>query len=426
MDDAELASLKDYLGRQLPVALEILRKMVVINSFTGNADGVNQLGRFTAECFAPLGFSAERVPSANPAWGDHLLLARPGRSSRSIAMISHLDTVFPPEEEAQHQFRWQPEGDRIYGPGTHDIKGGTVMMWLVLQALRARAPATFEEVTWKLFFDASEEVLSEDFGRLCQNRLDWNTIAALVFESEGRLGDDRLLVVARKGRATWRVTVAGRGAHAGGRHRQGANAITQLSITLQQIASLTDYSRDLTFNAGIVSGGAGLNRVPHYAVAEGEFRAFRSDVYVEGKKALLALAGSGEVRSVADRYPCVVHVEILSESPPWPRNPGTDRLLTVWQEAGNQIGLSVEPEERGGLSDGNFLWDAVPTIDGLGPWGENDHCSERSADGSKLPEYVDVTSFVPKAVLNTAAILRLWAKEGGLNSEDPPGKQETT
>ena len=47
--------------------------------------------------------------------------------------MSHLDTVFPPEEEARNNFRWQPEGDRIFGPGTHDIKGGTVMMWLVLQ-----------------------------------------------------------------------------------------------------------------------------------------------------------------------------------------------------------------------------------------------------------------------------------------------------
>jgi len=43
----------------------------------------------------------------------------------------------------------------------------------------------------------------------------------------------------------------------------------------------------------------------------------------------------------------------------------------------------------------------------LGPWGDNDHCSERSADGSKLPEYIEVTSFVPKAELNTRAILKL-------------------
>ena len=121
-------SLTDFLKDQMPAALEMLRQMVGINSFTGNREGVNQLGRFTTDCFAPLGFSGEFVPSANPDYGDHLMMTRRGHSTRSIAMVSHLDTVFPPEEEARNNFHWEPEGDRIYGPGTHDIKGGTIMM----------------------------------------------------------------------------------------------------------------------------------------------------------------------------------------------------------------------------------------------------------------------------------------------------------
>jgi glutamate carboxypeptidase len=400
-------SVTDFLRSQMPAALEMLQRMVEINSYTGNRDGVNRLGRLTADCFAPLGFNPEFVPSVNPAYGDHLILSRPGRSERSVAMISHLDTVFPAEEEARNNFHWLPEGDRIYGPGTQDIKGGTVMIWLVLRTLQAQAPALFEQIHWQLFCNSSEEVLSHDFGELCRGRFQPGTLAALVFESEGWLGTDDLMVVARKGRATWRVTVSGRGAHAGGKHRHGANAIVQLGHTIQRIAALTDYSRELTFNVGLISGGAELNRVPHEAVAEGEFRAFAPEVYEQGKKALLALAGCGQVRSVADRYPCQVTVELLSESRPWPRNPATDGLLGVWQQAGLKLGISVQPEERGGLSDGNFLWDVVPTLDGLGPWGDNDHCSERSADGSKLPEYVEVSSFVPKAALNTLAILEL-------------------
>ena len=401
------ASLTDFLKDQMPAALEMLRQMVGINSFTGNREGVNQLGRFTADCFAPLGFSAEFVPSVNPDYGDHLVLTRRGHSTRSIAMVSHLDTVFPPEEEARNNFHWQPEGDSIYGPGTHDIKGGTIMMWLVLQALRSHAPVLFEEITWKLFWNSSEETLSHDFGDVCRSRFDRGTLAALVFESEGRLGDERLVVVARKGRATWRVAVRGRGAHAGAKHRHGANAIVQLAHTVQRIAGLTDYSLDLTFNVGTISGGTVLNRVPHEAVAEGEFRAFKPEVYAQGKAALLALTGPGDVRSSVDRYACDVNVEILSETRPWPRNPDTNRLAALWQQAGAELGIAVDVEERGGLSDGNLLWDALPTLDGLGPWGDNDHCSERSADGAKLPEYVDVTSFVPKAALNTVAIMKL-------------------
>ena len=403
----DTVSLAELLERRMPAALEMLRQMVAMNSFTANRDGVNRLGGFTADCFAPLGFTAEFVPSANRNYGDHLVLTRRGRSKRSLAMVSHLDTVFPPEEEERNQFHWQPEGDRIYGPGTHDIKGGTMMMWLVLQALRQRAPAAFEDITWQLFWNSSEETLSQDFSHVCRRRFNANTLAALVFEAEGRLGEERLMVVARKGRATWRVTVTGRGAHAGGKHRHGANAIVQLARSVQGIAALTDYARELTFNVGTVAGGTVLNRVPHNAVAEGEFRAFTPEICEQAKGALLAFGGPGQVHSPADKYACAVKVEILSESPPWPRNPDTDRLAAVWQEAGKELGIPVNVEERGGLSDGNLIWDAVPTLDGLGPWGDNDHCSERSADGSKLPEYVEVSSFVPKAALNTVAILKL-------------------
>ena len=154
-----------------------------------------------------------------------------------------------------------------------------------------------------------------------------------------------------------------------------------------------------------------MNRVPHEAVAEGEFRTFSPAVFASAKAALKALAGPGEVRSADDGYACSVVVDILTESRPWPRNPGTDSLLAFWQEAGRLLGQSVEGEDRGGLSDGNLIWDALPTIDGLGPWGENDHCSERSADGSKMPEYVEASSFVPKAALNTLAIQALLARQ---------------
>ena len=215
------------------------------------------------------------------------------------------------------------------------------------------------------------------------------------------------MVVARKGRGTWRVTVSGRGSHAGGKHEHGANAIVQLGRTVQRIAALTDYARGLTVNVGTICGGTVLNRVPHEAVAEGEFRTFTPEAFAHAKAGLLALAGRGDVRSPADGYACEVKVEILTESRPWPRNPGTDGLYKLWKQAADELGLAVNCEERGGLSDGNLIWDAVPTLDGLGPWGDNDHCSERSPDGAKLPEFVEVSSFVPKAMLNIAAIQKL-------------------
>lgn len=404
---ASTDTLRAFLDQKLPEAMRMLEHMVGINSFSTNRAGVEQLAQFTAECFAPLGFAAEFVPSRFPEFARHLVLTRRGSSRSNLAFISHLDTVFPPEEEARNNFRWSVEGDRIFGPGTNDIKGGTVMMWLVLSALREFSPELLDQATWKLLWNSSEECLSPDFGEVCRAQFDPDTLAALVFESEGRFAQEHLMVVARKGRATWRASVRGRAAHAGSGHAQGANAIVQIGNLIGRIAALTDHSCDLTVNVGRISGGTVLNRVPHEAMAEGELRAFEPEVFEQAKLALLALTGSGDVCAQADRFPCEIKIEISSESRPWPRNAATDRLFELWSRTGAQCGYPINQQERGGLSDGNWIWDAVPTLDGLGPWGENSHCSERSADGRKLPEYVELSSFVPKAEVNVRAIQAL-------------------
>src|SRR3954463_12604425 len=126
---------------RLPATLALLREMVAVNSFTQNAAGVNLLSRLTAERFAPLGLEASFPPSTHPDYGDHLVLRTPRREGApTIALVSHLDTVFPAEEEQRNNFQWRDEGARIYGPGTNDIKGGTVLIHLMLSVLAAELP----------------------------------------------------------------------------------------------------------------------------------------------------------------------------------------------------------------------------------------------------------------------------------------------
>ena len=402
-----VAKFREFFEAELPNALELLKQMVAINSFTTNKEGIRKTSDFTAQAFAPMGFVADTFPSVRAEFGEHLILTRKGRSQKIIALISHLDTVYPPEEEARNNFVWRPSGKKIYGPGIMDIKGGTVMIHLVLRSLAKLAPEVFEEFTWMVLLNSSEEVYSKDFGDLCLQRFNGKAIAALVFESGVREDNRFCLVTARKGRAVFRVEVEGRGAHAGSHHERGANAVVQLAQTVQKIASLTDYSKALTFNVGTVSGGTVLNRVPHFAVAEGEMRAFDRETFREGVAKLLALNADVSVRSIEGNHPCSVKIEVIAESPPWPRNKGTEQLFLTFEEAASEVGIKVLREERGGLSDGNFICHAVPTLDGMGPNGDNAHCSEQSADGSKEQEFVDVASYVPKATLNALAILKL-------------------
>ena len=403
-----------YLDHNWPAYLDLLHQMVLINSFTMNPRGVNRLGELTAERFAELGFETEAVPSEGFRYGRHLVLSRPAilanrATAPTIGLISHLDTVFPEIEEQANDFHFRIAGDRIYGPGTVDIKGGTVLIYMVLDGLRHFFPDVFDGVNWLILLNAAEEVLAPDFGELARARLD-GARAALVFEG-GDVKDGRYqFVTARKGMARYHIEVEGRGSHAGASHKRGANAIVQLADVIRAVADLTDYERALTFNVGTVMGGTVINRVPHQAAASVEMRAFDRAVFEDGVARMMALSEMCTVRSAADDYPCRVRVNLEGRWQPWPSNAATTGLFDVWAAAAEELGLkSVALQSRGGLSDGNWLWDLLPTIDGLGPEGDNAHSSERSDDGSKDQEYVLASSFVPKALLNIAGIVRLAA-----------------
>ncbi|MDJ0756813.1 MAG: M20/M25/M40 family metallo-hydrolase [Ardenticatenaceae bacterium] len=404
--------LRSYLNDQLPSALEMLQRMVTTNSFTDNKEGVDALGRMTAAEFARLGFAAEFVPAANKSFGNHLVLTRQGSGNRVIGCLSHLDTVFSAEEEIANNFRWrvaEVDGETwIHGPGTVDIKGGTVMIFLVLSALKEHRPDLFEQITWKILLNSAEERLQPDFGTLCRSELDpQQTAACLVFEG-GAFRENRFkLVTQRKGRGEYVIRVTGRSAHAGGSHARGANAVIQLAEIARAIAGLTDYKRNLTFNVGTFHGGTVVNRVPHQATARIEFRTFDPGTFREAQISMQSIMGYSTVASYSDGFPCETHVERINVVQPWPQNETTDQLYRIWETTAADLGQATLTEARGGLSDGNWVWDHVPTLDGLGPSGGWAHSSETAADGSKEQEFIVVDSIVPKAVLNVLGIIQL-------------------
>ncbi len=75
-----LNQLELLLAQQLSSKLDLLQEMVNINSFTANPQGVNKLGDLTADAFARLGFTAERMQATDFLYGKHLVLTRPGQA----------------------------------------------------------------------------------------------------------------------------------------------------------------------------------------------------------------------------------------------------------------------------------------------------------------------------------------------------------
>jgi glutamate carboxypeptidase len=407
------ALLNAWLTAQVPDCLSLLQSWVGVNSFTANRPGVLAHGHQVAEAFAPLGFRATSRDAANPSFGAHLALhgGSDDPTAPTLGLLTHLDTVFTPDEEAREGFTWSVEGDRAFGPGVNDIKGGTAMIWLVLNTLKTLQPTLFNATRWVILANAAEERLVPDFHPFCLEQLGTSPRACLVFEA-GAVGHPSHafpLVVSRKGRLEWSIAVQGRSAHAGADTRSGANAVVQAAHLIPRIASLTDPARALSVNVASLDGGSLANRVPSEARIHGECRAFEPAPLASVSTALrqlceLETSGVPVVRSLSDGHPCRARFEPGALHQPWPENLRTEALFTHWQEAAEQMGATVSRECRGGLSDGNALSALCPTLDGLGPTGGNSHCSQRSADGSAQPEFMLVSSLAPKALLNTLAI----------------------
>jgi glutamate carboxypeptidase len=406
-DTTQLA-LQTAIEARLTPTLSFLEEIVGINSFTTNPAGVNENAERVIKQFTPLGFTAQRVPCDVLGSGDHLILDS-GGDGPTVALISHLDTVFPAEEETANGFRWLPEGDRIYGPGTCDIKGGTAIIWMLLDALAEVEPVLFRSTRWLVICNAAEEALTAQFGDICHQILPKSTKACLVFEAGAMSGSKFTLGSARKGMARGRVKVKGCAAHSGAAYARGANAVHQMARVIERLVPLTDLERETTLNVGVVSGGTVTNRVPHEAEALFEIRAFDLEHYAEVRDAALAMSGPGDISAPDGSFTCEIEVLVEKEMPAWPQNPATERLVQVWQRVGETLGYEVIGAPRGGLSDGNWLWQRFPTLDGLGPSGSNAHVSERSADGAKMPEYMTPASLVPKTLLNCLAIRELLA-----------------
>ena len=375
------ARLRSRVASRYPHWHSTLETLVANNSWTYNRDGVLREAALTIPHFldSSLDFdSSEQVaPTSNDSElrGNHVVMRRAARishrdgsSPKRVVLVSHLDTVYPPATatpEFSSLVSVRSKKSIYTGPGSMDIKGGTCMMMAVLDALCAVSPSVYDAIDWTVLLNASEEILATDFAELAKREVLSSTsppVACLVFEAgpcNEHLDHARSwgLVSDRKGRAKWTVEATGIEAHAGNNHQDGQNAIVALSKAVVDIAALTDYTANLTFNVGCVKGGTMSNTVPGYAACELEMRARDMTVFESAIEAFDRLLASGHP-SVRARLDCC--------EPPWAPNPGTEQLIATWARAAAMMGEheSVVPESRGGLSDGNFLWQLCPTLDG--------------------------------------------------------------
>jgi len=392
-----------------PQACSLLRELVEENSYTLNAEGVRENARRIVAHFAPFGFRPHLIPSRLPGTAEHLFLDS-GGSGPAILLISHLDTVYLPEEQQAGFSGWDDTPNRVSGPGTYDIKGGTVAIWMLVKCLMEEDPESFSRHRWILGWNASEEMLVPDFSEVAREIAGNDLLACLVFEGDNRRQEGLEIITARSGLARFQIRVKGRSSHSGNSHASGINAIVRLAEIVGQVSALTDYGRHTTVNVGVISGGVTTNRVPDFAEAMLEVRYRDSSHFAEVKTTITGFRDDGGGVDTPGGARAEVIIEISDEIPFWPEAAASRELTGLWIRAGKHCGHPVSVGRRSGLSDANYFASHYPTLDGLGPRGGNAHTIVPDGSSVRITEFIDLASLKTKTLVNATAVLELIRK----------------
>ena len=366
--------------------LDGLRLWVEQETPTHDAARVTALVRHVQDRFDAIGARTRRIEGRD-GLGDHLLAASPWGADRApVLILAHLDTVHPVGTIAENPFRI--DGDRAYGPGIYDMKGGAYLAYAAFAGIATGDVAGLRPL--QVLYTSDEEVGSPTSRELI-TELGRAAHAVLVVEPAR---DGGRIVTSRRGVARYVVRFTGRPAHSGSRHAEGRSAIREMARQILDWEAMTDYGRNLSVNVGIVDGGTAFNVVPEHATA-----------YVDIRVPTPALAEEAVARFEASRAydpDVAMTLEGGLNRPPFAPNDATEALFTRAAPIARAHGFTLEGIATGGGSDGNFTWDRTPTLDGLGVDGDGAHTKWEHIRVSSLVERGGVLTDLTTALLADA------------------------
>jgi glutamate carboxypeptidase len=375
-----------------PEVIATLRDMVMIESGSADLEGLKKMADFTEGRLKALGAKTERRKTTRGAGADIVIGTFEGTGSKKIMLIAHMDTVY--ERGILATQPWRIDGERIYGPGIADDKGGIAVVLHALQMLK--------EVDWRNYakltalFNPDEEVGSIGSGELISEIADQHdfvlscepTVAAPAAKND-------MLLLGASGTATGKMEVKGRAAHAGAAPQLGRNSLIELAHQLLQTRDIDKSVPGTQLNWTTAQAGKVRNQIPESAVAGADIRVTVPD----GLKKLQAALDEKVKQKLIPDTETTVTIE-----PGRPPFVATDRgrlLAKQGQEIYAEIGRTLDiAEMTGGGTDAGFANRSgkAVVVESFGLAGYGYHARD---------EYIDSGSIAPRLYLMTRLLKEL-------------------
>jgi glutamate carboxypeptidase len=383
----DLTAIEASLRADEPAYLADLERLVNIDCGSYTPAGVDEVGRFVAGFLADLGASVEVRPDPAGRLGATVIGTLGGSVSPGarLLLIGHMDTVFDPGTAAERPFAI---ADGIAtGPGVTDMKSGLLAGLYAIRALARRGSLPFERLT---FVANPDEEIGSPTSTPHIIELAGTTDACLVLECARANGD---IVSSRKGILDARINVRGRAAHAGVEPEKGRSAILAGADLVGRLHVLNGRWDGVTVNVGVISGGTRPNVVPERCTLEVDVRAVRREDLETAETTIAELLGELAVPDTT------AELEPMAHWWPMEKLERSGRLVEHAAAVAERLGFTIRDAATGGASDANTTAGlGVPSLDGLGPIGGNDHSPA---------EYLDTASIVPRTTLVAGLVLAI-------------------
>jgi glutamate carboxypeptidase len=336
--------------------LEFLIALCEQNSYTYHKRGSDRVSGMVCEKLGGV-FPVHRVMHQEEVGDLHIL--KTNQRGKRVYLLGHTDTVFPPD----HPFQtcWK-EGEWLCGPGTADMKGGLSVMVYALLALKKAGNIELPPMT--MILGADEEIGSA-FSRMTYEQESKKALLCIVGECAGQNGE---IVLSRNGKAGGRMETVGLDSHVGAAIQEKASAILEIAHKVIAFESLNGVFPGVRANVGRIEGGLGPGTIPARASFLFDLRWQKEEHFAR------LLEKVQKIASVRNHPLCTSQVTILNHRPAMSPEKKTDKFVSLLRRIAEELGQEVSSEHRQGTSDGNFFGaNGVPTLDGSGPIGINDH-----------------------------------------------------
>ncbi len=364
--------------------LTMVERVVNMDSFSHDAADVNRLGEVITGWMAEAGFRTEMLPK-RPAPADEPWMAslgnvftartHPVEAGPGVALIGHMDTVFPAGTAASRPFRLDRAADRATGPGIVDMKSGLVVNMFVARALKELG---LMDVPMTLTFSPDEELGSPT--PLLGEQL--NGAHAVICTEPGYAGGG--VSVERKGSGHLLLEIEGVSAHAGRCYADGASAILELAHKVLAFNEHLDLANGTTVNTGLISGGASANSVAPNATARVHLT-FRT---LEAGRRLVEAIRADAARTWVPRT--VSRLSGGIRLYPLTKTPQVMALFDLACKAGEAAGCPIREVRSDGAAESGYCCSVLklPAICSMGPEGGGLHA---------VDEYMVPSTLLPRA-----------------------------